>query len=165
MNFLKWFFVIFFAVFFANIASNFATAGITLLGTKALFESLGFSGGNQSSVRIANPLKSGQSREEALCASWQTLYRNDPKTPFRLQMEQACKAVYGDDWVDDQPVQPVVTEQPVSRDDVLKQRALENDLRICRSWIKIYNKQPTEEYRGHLNSSCKRAYGNQWIER
>lgn len=99
MNALKWFFVIFFAVFFANIASNFATIALSLAGTKAAIQSLLPQTSKPASVRVAHPLKPGESPREALCTSWQTLYRDNPKTPYLQQMELACKSVHGDDWI------------------------------------------------------------------
>jgi hypothetical protein len=41
-----------------------------------------------------------------------------------------------------------------------KQRAQENDIRLCKSWRKIYAQDPSDTYKMHMESSCKRAYGS-----
>lgn len=99
MKTLKWFLVIFFAVFLANIASTFATTALALAGVKVSLQALNNLKPRATTVRVANPLLPGQTREEALCDSWQVLYRDNPKTPYRQQMELACKSVHGENWV------------------------------------------------------------------
>lgn len=103
MRFLKWFLLIFSAVFFANIASYYATTALNLKAAQVVIEALKPQPAKPATVRVANPLKPGQSRKEALCSSWQALYRDEPKTSYRLQMEQACKSVYGEQWTYEPP--------------------------------------------------------------
>lgn len=48
-----------------------------------------------------------------------------------------------------------------NRRQIEKQRAQENDIRLCKSWRNIYAKEPTDTYKMHMETSCKRAYGGQ----
>ncbi|MFN6261177.1 MAG: hypothetical protein ACK4XG_00050 [Chromatiaceae bacterium] len=57
--------------------------------------------------------------------------------------------------------QPVQVDPEETRWRIEKQRAQENDIRLCKSWRKIYAEDPLDTYRMHMESACKRAYGGQ----
>jgi len=41
-----------------------------------------------------------------------------------------------------------------------QQRAFENDARLCKSWRQMYLKDRDQTSKMHMESACKRAYGN-----
>jgi hypothetical protein len=60
---------------------------------------------------------------------------------------------------------PSVQKEPTQKEPVPVrtkelQRAFENDVRLCKSWRQIYSKDRDETSKMHMESACKRAYGN-----
>lgn len=56
---------------------------------------------------------------------------------------------------------PIQVNPEETKRQIAKQRARENDIRLCKSWRNIYAKEPLETYKMHMETSCKRAYGGQ----
>ena len=57
--------------------------------------------------------------------------------------------------------QPEQADPEETRRLIEKRRAQENDIRLCKSWRKIYAEDPSDIYKMHMETSCKRAYGRQ----
>lgn len=99
---IKWFFVIFFAVFFAIVSAYFAVIGLTYWGAVSFLQNVKIhspTNTHRPTIRFANPIMPGQTSVQIQCDSWKSLYKNDPKTPYLMQMQEACKKAYGPDWV------------------------------------------------------------------
>ena len=51
-------------------------------------------------------------------------------------------------------------EQLPDKLSIEKQRAFENDVKLCKSWRKTYLKDGDELSKMYMETACKRAYGN-----
>lgn len=98
---IKWFFVIFSAVYLAITLGYFTIVSLSYMGLAAILQSVSKTSTTpvqRPVIRVANPIKSGQTSAQVQCESWKSLYVNDAKTPYFLQMQEACKKAYGADW-------------------------------------------------------------------
>lgn len=55
---------------------------------------------------------------------------------------------------------PIPVQQPDERISLEKQRAFENDVKLCKSWRKTFLKDGDDLSKMYMETACKRAYGN-----